>query len=69
MTAYSKEGQSKSEIIVVDFDWPSALLNMDHRFGMSLAEDKRGVLQDIQPPPRNSSPQRIGTPTIAVQPS
>jgi hypothetical protein len=23
---------------------------MDHRFGMSLAEDKRGVLQDIQHP-------------------
>ena len=30
MTAYSKEGQSKGEIIVVDFDWPSALLNMGH---------------------------------------
>jgi hypothetical protein len=22
-TAYSKEGQSKSQIMVVDFDWPS----------------------------------------------
>jgi hypothetical protein len=30
MTAYSEEGQSNSEIIVKDFDWPSALLNMDH---------------------------------------
>ena len=29
---------------------------MDHRFGMSLAEDKRGVLQDIQ------HPQEILTP-------
>jgi hypothetical protein len=33
-----KEGQSKSEIIVVDFDWPSGLLNMGH-LGTPLTED------------------------------
>jgi hypothetical protein len=35
-----KEGQSRSEIIVVDFDWPLGLLNRGHLPGTRL-KDKR----------------------------
>jgi hypothetical protein len=38
-TAYSKEGQSKSEIIVVDFDWPSDSSTWIICLGTQLAED------------------------------
>ena len=38
-TAYSKEGQSKSEIIVVDFDWPSDSSTWITCLGTQLAED------------------------------
>jgi hypothetical protein len=36
----SNEGQSKSEIIVVDSDWPSGLLDRGH-LGTPLMEDNR----------------------------
>jgi hypothetical protein len=36
----SKEGQSESEIIVTDSDWPSGLLKMGH-LGTPLTEDNR----------------------------
>ena len=34
-----KEGQSKSEIIVIDFDWPSELIIWGTCLGTQLAED------------------------------
>ena len=33
MQSEKEEGQSKSEIIVIDFDWPSGFLNRDHLLG------------------------------------